>query len=165
MVAFDTLKASQRLRKAGFPEDQANALVSAFAEDIGANLATKDDIALLRKDFDILRHDVASDIESLRESMERENATPRKDFANQMAAQQSELANQTAALRTDIANQMAAQQRELANQMTALRKDFASERELLRKEISLRIALGFTGATTLILAAIGAATGIIVALT
>ena len=128
MVAFDTLKASQRLRKAGFPEDQANALVSAFAEDIGANLATKDDIALLRKDFDVLRHDfdvlrhdVASDIESLRESMERENA--------------------------------------------ALRKDFASERELLRKEIGLRIALGFTGATTLILAAIGAATGIIVALT
>ena len=165
MVAFDTLKASQRLRKAGFPEDQANALVSAFAEDIGANLATKDDIALLRKDFDVLRHDVASDIESLRESMERENAVLRKDFANEMAALRTDFTSETAALRTDVASQVAVQQRELANQTAALRKDFASERELLLKEISLRVALGFTGATTLILAAIGAATGIIVALT
>ena len=47
MVAFDTLKASRRLRDAGFEEAQAEALVGAFAEDIGANLATKDDIANL----------------------------------------------------------------------------------------------------------------------
>ena len=51
MVAFDTLKASRRLRDAGFEEKQANALVNAFAEDIGANLATKDDLILLRKDM------------------------------------------------------------------------------------------------------------------
>ena len=45
MVMFDTLKAARRLRDAGFEEEKADALVAAFAEDIGANLATKDDLA------------------------------------------------------------------------------------------------------------------------
>ena len=51
MIAFDTLKASRRLRDAGIEEAHAEALVGAFTEDIGANLATKDDIALLRSDI------------------------------------------------------------------------------------------------------------------
>ena len=45
MVVFDTLKASRRLRDAGFEEEKAEALVDAFAEDIGSNLATKADLA------------------------------------------------------------------------------------------------------------------------
>lgn len=47
MVTLDTLKASRRLRDAGFEEAQAEALVGAFTEDIGERLATKDDVALL----------------------------------------------------------------------------------------------------------------------
>ena len=41
---FDTLKASLRLREAGFDEEKAGAIVSAFAEDIGERLATREDI-------------------------------------------------------------------------------------------------------------------------
>ena len=63
MVAFDTLKASRRLRDAGIEEAHAEALVAAFTEDIGANLATKDDVALLRSDVialgDALRSEMA----------------------------------------------------------------------------------------------------------
>ena len=44
-VAFDTLKASRRLTAAGFDEAQADTLVSIFAEDVGARLVTKDDLA------------------------------------------------------------------------------------------------------------------------
>ena len=73
MVAFDTLKASRRPRDAGFEEKQADALVNAFAEDIGANLATKDDIALLRRDmtsgFESQRKDMATEIASVRQDM------------------------------------------------------------------------------------------------
>ena len=47
MAVLDTLKASRRLRDAGIEEAHAEALVAAFTEDIGANLATKDDIANL----------------------------------------------------------------------------------------------------------------------
>lgn len=53
MVMFDTLKASRRLRDAGFEEEQADALVDAFAEDIGANLATKNDLALLEQRLNV----------------------------------------------------------------------------------------------------------------
>ena len=58
MVLLDTLKASRRLQAAGFPEKQADELVATFAEDFGQNLATKDDIALPRKDLDLVRGEI-----------------------------------------------------------------------------------------------------------
>ena len=65
MVLLDTLKASQRLRSAGFSDQQASELVATFAEDFGENLATKEDIALVRKDLE----GVQKDVESLREEV------------------------------------------------------------------------------------------------
>ena len=47
-VIFDTLKASQRLQEAGFDEERVETLVSIFAGEIGASLATKDDVAAVR---------------------------------------------------------------------------------------------------------------------
>ena len=81
MVNFDTLKASHRLRDAGFEEKQADALVNAFAQDIGANLATKDDIALLLKEMasrdEAIRKDMASEITAVRQEI----ATLRNEMA------------------------------------------------------------------------------------
>ena len=48
-VTFDTLKASRRLQQAGFDEAKAEAIVSIFAEDVGTNLTTKDDLAQLEQ--------------------------------------------------------------------------------------------------------------------
>lgn len=48
-VTFDTLKASRRLQQAGFDEAKAEAIVSIFAEDVGTNLAAKDDLAQLER--------------------------------------------------------------------------------------------------------------------
>lgn len=42
--AFDTLKAANRLREAGFDEKQAQELVSTFAEGVGENVAAKGDL-------------------------------------------------------------------------------------------------------------------------
>ncbi len=51
-VAFNTLKAATRLQnEAGFNEKQARVLVATFAEGIGENLATKEDVAMLRGDM------------------------------------------------------------------------------------------------------------------
>ena len=48
-VTFDTLKAATRLREqGGFSEKQATELVATFADGFVENLATKDDVALLR---------------------------------------------------------------------------------------------------------------------
>ena len=99
MIAFDTLKASRRLRDAGIEEAHAEALVGAFTEDIGANLATKDDIALLRND--------------------------------------------------------------IANAIASLENTLRSEMALREQRMNLRIALAIGSATTVLLAAIAIATGIL----
>ncbi len=57
MIGFDTLKAAVRLQEeAGFDEHQARALVATFAEGIGENLTTRDDLvtteAALRSDLE-----------------------------------------------------------------------------------------------------------------
>ena len=70
MVLLDTLKASQRLRSAGFSDQQAAELVATFAEDFGENLATKEDIALVRKDIESLRAEVGKDIEGVQKDVE-----------------------------------------------------------------------------------------------
>ena len=51
VVGFDTLKAATRLTDAGFDEKQARELVATFAEGVGENIATKDDLALHRADL------------------------------------------------------------------------------------------------------------------
>ena len=60
-VAFDTLKAATRLQEeAGFDQTKARVLVSTFAEGLVENLATKDDIAGLRREFANLRREFAN---------------------------------------------------------------------------------------------------------
>ena len=71
-VAFDTLKAATRLQnEAGFNEKQARVLVATLAEGIGENLATKEDVAMLRGDMAVLRSDMATkeDLAVLRSDM------------------------------------------------------------------------------------------------
>ena len=69
-VAFDTLKAFRRLQAAGFDEAKADVLVSIFAEDISASLATKSDVAATRAEIadtaEQLRAEIASTAEQLR---------------------------------------------------------------------------------------------------
>ena len=52
MAMFDTLKAARRLTDAGFDEEKAGAIVSAFAEDINERVATKDDLRQLEERLD-----------------------------------------------------------------------------------------------------------------
>lgn len=66
------LKAATRLQnEAGFDEKQARVLVATLAEGIGENLATKEDIAMLRGDMAVLRGDMATkeDLAVLRSDM------------------------------------------------------------------------------------------------
>jgi len=58
---FDTLEISKRLKSAGFADAQAEALTVVLRETRDADLsrlATKDDLALLRADIEILRRDL-----------------------------------------------------------------------------------------------------------
>ncbi|WP_176084243.1 DUF1640 domain-containing protein [Martelella sp. HB161492] len=54
VLAFDTLKAANRLKEAGFDDKQAQELVSTFAEGVGENIATKHDIERLESKIEAL---------------------------------------------------------------------------------------------------------------
>ncbi|TPW26653.1 DUF1640 domain-containing protein [Martelella alba] len=54
VLAFDTLKAANRLKEAGFDDKQAQELVSTFAEGVGENIATKHDIEKLESKIEAL---------------------------------------------------------------------------------------------------------------
>ena len=62
-VTFDTLSAAQELRKTGFEEHQAEAVVTTISKAMSETVATKADLQLLRSDFELLR----SEFESLRQ--------------------------------------------------------------------------------------------------
>ncbi|MGQ0591991.1 MAG: hypothetical protein ACT4QB_04875 [Gammaproteobacteria bacterium] len=68
-IAFDTLKFAKRLKEAGFTEQQAEALAAAEAEFIEQNLATKRDIADLKRELEVkieqIRSDLARDMKDL----------------------------------------------------------------------------------------------------
>ena len=76
ITAFDTLKFARRLKQAGLPEAQAEAMaeaqIEAFAEALDTQLATKTDIAELRQatktDIAELRQATQADIAELREA-------------------------------------------------------------------------------------------------
>ena len=145
MVTFDTLKASHRLRDAGFEEQKADALVNAFAEDIGANLATKDDIALLRKEMAGGFSAVRQEIDALRKDTDKEFVSVRQEMASGFAAVRQEMASEFAAVRNEM----------------ALREERMNAR--LDRQTT-RLTLLAAGLAGLILTAIGIATGVLATL-
>jgi len=58
-VTFDTLKLVDALEKVQIPREQARAIVEVVREaQDAADIATKGDIALVRKDMEMLRKDI-----------------------------------------------------------------------------------------------------------
>lgn len=53
-LAFDTHRAVKALRRAGFSDEQAEAVTEQISVAIGENVATKSDIALVRADMEKL---------------------------------------------------------------------------------------------------------------
>ncbi len=96
-VAFDTLKAATRLQEeAGFDETKARVLVSTFAEGMVENLATKDDIAGLRREIATLA--TKEDLAGLRGEMHEMGA----DLRDEMHRMDAEMHQIEATLRGEI---------------------------------------------------------------
>ncbi len=67
-IPFDTYAYVKKLKAAGFTEEQAGAQAEALAGVVDANLATKHDIAALRRDIEVLRAEVGRDIAEAKNS-------------------------------------------------------------------------------------------------
>jgi hypothetical protein len=68
-MSFDSLTYARRLKAAGFSEAQAEALADANRELLMSDLATKDDVALLRGDTVSVRTEMAGMEQKLRGDM------------------------------------------------------------------------------------------------
>ena len=65
-AAFNMIAETQRLRDAGLPHGQAEAVTLAIHAGVTGGVATKADVEALRGDFKALRGDVSREIETLR---------------------------------------------------------------------------------------------------
>ena len=107
-VAFDTLKAATRLQEeAGFDETKARVLVSTFAEGMVENLATKDDIAGLRREFGGLRRELTTlatkeELATLRGEMHQMDANLRGEMKQMDANLRGEMKQMDANLRGEM---------------------------------------------------------------
>ena len=70
-VIFDTLKAAQELRKTGFEDRQAEAVVETISKAVSETVATKADLQLVRSEMATKAdlHLLRSDVELLRSEM------------------------------------------------------------------------------------------------
>ncbi len=68
-ASFDTLTYAKKLQEAGFTSQQAEAQAEALRAVVDQNLATKQDIADLRRDIEELRAATKHDIELVRRDM------------------------------------------------------------------------------------------------
>src|SRR5437773_714204 len=60
MVAFDTLSYARRLKQAGVPDAQAEAMADATRELVVSDFASKPDIATLKADIATVRGEIAA---------------------------------------------------------------------------------------------------------
>jgi len=66
-ITFDTHKIIQTLKASGIEERQAEAITNAVRDaQSSTDTATKGDIELLRKDMEILRHDIDSEMKLMK---------------------------------------------------------------------------------------------------
>lgn len=54
-TAIDTLRFARKLKQAGLPDDQAEALASTLGEELTEHLATKADLQLLKAEMLLLK--------------------------------------------------------------------------------------------------------------
>ena len=102
-VSFDTLRFSQRLCEAGMSDAQAAGITAATAQAVGelvAQLATKQDLALLRQE---MRQEMRETHAALHEELRAEQASFREEIRAELASFREEIRADQAALRADHA--------------------------------------------------------------
>ena len=103
MVAFDTLKLARKLRDAGMPADQAEAVAEAFGEFVHAYLATKDDINDFRTDTKAEFAKVRQEIADLRAELKHDIADLRAETQAEFTKVRQEIGSLRVELKQDIA--------------------------------------------------------------
>ncbi len=120
-VTFDTLKAAQELKKTGFEDRQAEAVVTTISKAMSETVATKADLELqgaaTRAEINALGASTRADIEATRAAIDALRAATKADLELQGASTRAEIDALGAAielLRADMNANMKLQEQSMA---------------------------------------------------
>ena len=95
LLVFDTLKATKALKRAGFDEVQAEAVVATVGDAIGGSVATK-------ADLEKTAGELHAEIQELRGDMQKMEAGLRADLEKTAGELHADMQKVEAGLRTDM---------------------------------------------------------------
>ncbi|WGM18536.1 hypothetical protein QE193_25640 (plasmid) [Arsenophonus nasoniae] len=129
-VAFDTLQASEELQTAGLTSQQAKAisLVVRKSHEV-ADVATKADIAELKRDIS----DVRKEIADVRKDLSAEIADVRKDLSAEIANVRKDLSAEIANVRKDLSAEIANVRKDMDHRFEKVEAQILD----VRKDISM----------------------------
>lgn len=123
-IQFDTLTFAKRLTAAGEKVEVAEAHAMALKELVMDTIATKGDVADLRKETALVRGDLLKEIAQLRKDLGEEITQVRKDLGGEIAE-----------LRTDLGKART----EIGDLRTELKFDIAASEERVRDDLRREI--------------------------
>ncbi len=143
------------------PSDKARAVVDAMERDMGATLATKQDLELLRlatkqdidslrqatkQDFDSLRQETKQDFDSLRQAMKHDIDSLRQETKQDIESLRQETRQEFALVRQELAGVQKDLSREFENRCALLAQDIGAQtlRMTVRFGSMLFLGLGLT---------------------
>ncbi len=105
-VTFDTLSAAKELRKTGFEDRQAEAIVSTISKAMSETVATKADLqlqsAVTKADIEAMGAELKAGTEALRSELKADNKALRSELKADNEALRSELKADNEALRSEL---------------------------------------------------------------
>ena len=105
-VTFDTLSAVQELRKTGFEDRQAEAVVTTISKAMSETVATKADLelqsAVTKADIEMMGAELKADTKELRSELKADTEALRSELKADTEALRSELKADTEKLRTEL---------------------------------------------------------------
>jgi ketosteroid isomerase-like protein len=107
-IAFDTLKFVKRLKEAGFSEQQAEALAEAEADLFETTLASKQDIADLKREIETARTELKREIEAVRTELKHEIETVRTELKREIETVRTELKHEIETVHTELKREIEA---------------------------------------------------------
>ena len=142
-VIFDTLKAAQELRKTGFEDRQAEAVVETISKAVSETVATKADLQLVRSDFKLLRSEMATkaDLQLLRSEV-----GTLKSEVGTLTSEVGTLTSEVGTLTSDVST--------LRSEFEMLRQSVDSRIDALENKIVLKLG-GLMVTMIFVLLAIG----------
>ena len=151
--AFDTLAFAKRLRGGGIPDTQADVHAEAAREFIMAELATKSDLEIVRRELD-------TSIQTVRKDLEASIQSVRKDLEASIQSVKQELEASIHSLRKDMEASIHSLRKDMEANIASVREEIRT----LRMEMIARIEHAEARMTIRLGSMIVVATGILAAL-